>query len=114
MNDTDEPTEALVEEALKYAEHVIETGVAGLDMEKFGLLRTFAMNSFNYLDQMRRTRVEKTEIESDLIKAEDKIKSLEAQIEEYRSKESMHAGMCSAFQTAIHAMSQGYATGGKK
>ena len=120
----DQAYEDKVLTALDYVKDMIREGNVGdgdanlklmdLDLTKFRMVVAEAVNARNYLDEMRVARQERDELESKLADKDRAISVREKQIEEMKLRESMHTGMCSAFQTALFTLAQGFASGGSK
>ena len=120
----DQAYEDRVLTALDYVKDMIREGNVGdgdanlklmdLDLMKFRMVVAEAVNARNYLDQTKNAREELHAAHKELLDKDRAISVREKQIEEMKLRESMHTGMCSAFQTALFTLAQGFASGGSK
>lgn len=105
-----------VEKAIRYMEGI--GGDAGLplmsdalDRDKIDLVLAEAGKAQILDDELRMIRVAFKDSEQARRDAETRIKLLEDRITEQKVREATHAGMCSAFQTALIAVGQGFSSG---
>lgn len=91
-----------------------QSDLQGIDTAEIESAICIIHNSINYLDQMRQARRQFNKEESKNIKLQKEIDDLKAKIQENEIRESTHAGMCSAFQSALFAVGRGFADGSRK
>lgn len=85
--------------------------LSSIDYQKLSIVIAYASNASNYRDQRNQAHAEKNELETNLGEAQATIDDLKTEIKNYRVREATHAGMCAAFEKALIATAQGFATG---
>ena len=107
--------EDVLNDAITYAKDLSKGQATGrLDEGKLNLVIAEASLSRTYRNNLEVTqeRLEGSEgLAKELL---DQIKALEDKLKDFRTREATHAGMCSAFQTALFTVAQGHASGGSK
>ena len=111
-----EHVDKAVEEALDYAKDLARgdqpAGGANINSNKLETLITQAGAARDFRRQMQAQAQATRDAEANLERAEAQIAKLKTEIEQAKLREAMHTGMCSAFQTSLFTLAQGFASGG--
>ena len=111
-----------MEHALVCVRNVGNTLSSREDLAALDLVMTYAQNAIGFREQTSQARdrerdvqfeldAVKEELEEEKSRSAHEISKLEETIKDYRTREASHAGMCAAYEKAMIAVAQGFATG---
>lgn len=99
---------ALLDSVLGYLDEEIAKGDDfANDIDVLGNARMLLENGANYLDAMKQAHEKLHAAENQIKNLEMDKDKLQEKLENFKTREATHSGMCSAYQTAIYQLAIG-------